>query len=117
MSSGYDTRSASVLTQAEPPDERLRKLPHHPQLPFTLLARLAVDQPTKGQGLGEYLLLDALHRSLAHADQIAAMAVVADAEDESAAAVYRHFDFLNVQARPSRWFLPMRLVDRSWHSP
>ena len=38
------------------------------------LGRLAVDQTTKGQGLGEHLLLDALRRSLTHADQIAAMA-------------------------------------------
>lgn len=107
---GYYTLSASVLTLADLPDELVRKLPRYPQLPVTLLGRLAVDQSTKGQGLGEHLLLDALHRSLAHADQIAAMAVVVDAKDESAAAFYRHFGFLTLQAQPSRLFLPMRLV-------
>ena len=54
--------------------------------------------------------MDALHRSLAHADQIAAMAVVVDAKDESAASFYRHFGFLTLQAQPSRLFVPMRLV-------
>ena len=107
---GYYTLSASVLTLADLPDELARKLPRYPQLPVTLLARLAVDESTKGQGLGEHLLMDALHRSLAHADQIAAMAVVVDAKDESAAAFYRHFGFLTLQAQPSRLFVPMRRV-------
>ena len=71
---------------------------------------VAVDQATKGQGLGEHLLLDALNRSLTHADQIAAMAVVVDAKDESAASFYRRFGFIALQAEPSRLFLPMRLV-------
>ncbi len=107
---GYYTLSASVLTLADLPDDLARKLPRYPQLPVTLLGRLAVDQATKGQGLGEHLLLDALNRSLTHADQIAAMAVVVDARDESAASFYRRFGFIALQAEPSRLFLPMRLV-------
>jgi GNAT superfamily N-acetyltransferase len=107
---GYYTLSASVLTLTDLPDELARKLPRYPQLPVTLLGRLAVDQSTKGQGLGEHLLLDALHRSLAHADQIAAMAVVVDAKDESAAAFYRHFGFIPLQTQPSRLFVPMRSI-------
>jgi len=107
---GYYTLSASVLTLTDLPDEMARKLPRYPQLPVTLLGRLAVDQSTKGQGLGEHLLLDALHRSLAHADQIAAMAVVVDAKDESAAAFYRHYGFIPLQTQPSRLFVPMRSI-------
>ena len=107
---GYYTLSASALTLADLPDELARKLPRYPQLPVTLLGRLAVDQSTKGQGLGEHLLLDALRRSLAHADQIAAMAVVVDAKDESAAAFYRHYGFIPMQTQPSRLFVPMRSI-------
>ena len=107
---GYYTLSASVLTLTDLPDELARKLPRYPQLPVTLLGRLAVDQSAKGQGLGEHLLLDALHRSLAHADQIAAMAVVVDAKDESAAAFYRHYGFIPLQTQPSRLFVPMRSI-------
>jgi GNAT superfamily N-acetyltransferase len=107
---GYYTLSASVLTLTDLPDELARKLPRYPQLPVTLLGRLAVDRSAKGQGLGEHLLLDALQRSLSHADQIAAMAVVVDAKDEAAAAFYRHYGFLTLQARPNRLFVPMRQV-------
>jgi len=38
------------------------------------------------------------------------MAVVVDAKDEAAAAFYRHYGFLTLQAQPSRLFVPMRLV-------
>jgi GNAT superfamily N-acetyltransferase len=107
---GYYTLSASVLTLADLPADLARKLPRYPQLPVTLLGRLAIDQVTKGKGLGEHLLLDALSRSLAHADQIAAMAVVVDAKSEAAAAFYRHYGITTLQAQPSRLFLPMRLV-------
>lgn len=107
---GYYTLSASVLTLDELPDELARRLPRYPQVPVTLLGRLAVDNTTRGQGLGEHLLLDALHRSLAHADQIAALAVVVDAKDEAAAAFYRHYGFVTLQAQPSRLVLPMRVI-------
>jgi GNAT superfamily N-acetyltransferase len=107
---GYYTLSASVLTLADLPDDLARKLPRYPQLPVTLLGRLAVDQATKGRGLGEHLLLDALHRSLAHANQISAMAVVVDAKGEEAARFYGHYGFKPLQAQPSRFFVPMRLV-------
>ncbi|MFO1267703.1 MAG: GNAT family N-acetyltransferase [Rubrivivax sp.] len=107
---GYYTLSASVLTLTDLPDDLARKLPRYPQLPVTLLGRLAVDQSAKGQGLGEHLLLDALRRSLVHADQIAAMAVIVDAKDESAASFYQRYGFLTLQAQPNRLFVPMRSV-------
>ena len=55
-------------------------------------------------------MLDALSRSLTHADQIAAMAVVVEAKNEAASAFYRHYGFAHLQAQPSRLFVPMRLV-------
>jgi predicted GNAT family N-acyltransferase len=107
---GYYTLSASVVTLTDLPDELTRKLPRYPQLPVTLLGRLAVDQSARVQRLGEHLLLDALHRSLTHADQIAAMAVVVDAKDENAAEFYRHYGFIPLQAQPRRLYVPMRVV-------
>jgi predicted N-acetyltransferase YhbS len=77
----------------------------------TLIGRLAVDTRLKGQGVGAYLLMDALHRSLTHAAEIAAMAVVVDAKDDAAAAFYRHFDFKPLQANARRLYLPMKTVE------
>lgn len=38
-------------------------VPRHP-VPVVLLARLAVDRSTHGQGVGQFLLLDAMRRAL-----------------------------------------------------
>ena len=107
---GYYTLSASHIDVAELPDELSKKLPRYPQLPVTLLGRLAVDARCKGQGVGQFLLMDALHRSLGAAAHIAAMAVVVDAKDAAAEAFYKHFDFRPLQRRPNRLFLPMKVV-------
>lgn len=107
---GFYTLSSSVLPLSDLPDAQARKLPRYPQLPVTLLGRLAVDGSAKGQDLGEHLLLDALYRSLAHADQIAAAAVVVDAKDEGAARFYARYGFLPLQSTPGRLFIPMATV-------
>ncbi len=106
---GYYTLSASLVNVSELPATALKKLPRYPQLPVTLLGRLAVDQSVKGKGIGQFLLMDALRRSLEASANIAAMSVVVDAKDDKAEAFYRHFGFLPLQAQ-RRLFLPMKTV-------
>ena len=107
---GYYTLSASQINADEVPLNLLKKLPRYPQLPVTLLGRLAVDQQLKGKGMGEFLLMDALSRTLAASTGIAAMAVLVETKDEAAAAFYDHFGFLPLNALGSRLFLPMKTV-------
>ncbi len=107
---GYYTLSSSVVNAGQLPEALAKGLPRYPQLPVTLLGRLAIDQAVKGQGLGQFMLMDALRRSLAGAAQIAAMAVLVDAKDDAAEAFYRHFSFLPLQQQPRRLFLPMKTV-------
>ncbi len=107
---GYYTLSASLVNTSELPGALAKKLPRYPQLPVTLLGRLAVDQSMKGKGIGQFLLMDALRRSLDAAVNIAAMAVLVDAKDEAAEVFYRHFSLLPLQQRPRRLFLPMKTV-------
>ncbi|WP_372527112.1 GNAT family N-acetyltransferase [Piscinibacter sp.] len=107
---GYYTLSASVIHANDLPEKLSRELPRYPQLPVTLLGRLAVDTPVKGWRIGQFLLMDALWRSLDAAAQIAAMAVVVDAKDKAAEAFYAHFGFTPLQQRPARMFLPMKTV-------
>ena len=107
---GYYTLSASLVNASDLPDTLARKQPRYPQLPVTLLGRTAVDQSMKGRGIAQFLLKDALRRSLEAAASIAAMAVVVDARDDAAAAFYRHFSFLPLHEQPRRLFLPMKTV-------
>jgi GNAT superfamily N-acetyltransferase len=107
---GYYTLSASAVGVADIAADLAKTLPRYPQLPVTLLGRLAVDQGLRGQGMGEFLLMDALQRSLSRAADVAAMAVVVDAKDEAAAAFYAHFEFRPLHSSPSRLYLPMKSV-------
>lgn len=105
----YTLSSASVDHDAWPP-ELARRLPRYPQMPVTLLGRLAVDANHQGGGHGKRLLMDALYRSWQASQQIASMAVIVDAIDERACAFYQAFDFLVFPDQDLRLFLPMATI-------
>ena len=107
---GYYTLSAFGIDLHNLPDNVVKKLPSYPVVPVTLLGRLAVDQHFRGQGAGEFLLVDALLRAYTQSSQIAAAAVVVDAIDEHAVRFYRHFGFTPFPDAPTRLFLPMKTV-------
>lgn len=88
------------------------KLPRYPEVPATLLGRLAISQAFKGRRLGEFLLLDGLYRGWQQSKQVASVAVIVDAKDESARRFYEHFGFLSLPSTPNRLFLPMKVIDR-----
>lgn len=107
---GYYTLSAISVDVGELPEETARRLPGYPEMPAILLGRLAVDQAFRGQGLGGWLLVDALYRAFRQSDSLGAAAVIVDALDESAAAFYEHYGFRRFPDRPDRLFLPMNTI-------
>ncbi|MEA3238218.1 MAG: GNAT family N-acetyltransferase, partial [Candidatus Bipolaricaulota bacterium] len=70
------------------------------------------DRTYRGRGLGEFLLMDALHRSLKQTGEIASFAVVVDAVNEDARTFYLHFGFLPFPDREDRLFLPMKTIEK-----
>jgi GNAT superfamily N-acetyltransferase len=107
---GYYTLSASAVDLSAWPPQLAKKLPRYPAVPVVLLGRLAVDQKRRGQKLGEFLLIDALSKALANADQVAAVAVIVDAINDEAACFYRHYDFQQFPEQPHKLLLPMRTI-------
>jgi GNAT superfamily N-acetyltransferase len=107
---GYYTLSAISIVLDDLPSQISRKLPHYPLVPATLLGRLAVDSGHHGLGLGNYLLMDALYRSLRHSTEIASFAVVVDAIDEQAARFYSHYEFQAFPTQARRLFLTMKKI-------
>jgi GNAT superfamily N-acetyltransferase len=63
------------------------------EVPVILLARLAVDRKTQGQGVGKVLLRDAIRRTLQVADQVGVRALLVHALHEDARNFYLRFDF------------------------
>jgi GNAT superfamily N-acetyltransferase len=85
------------------------KLPRYP-IPVVLLGRLAVDQETKGQGLGEFLLFDALRRASRLADELGIYAVEVYALNEQARNFYKKYEFIELSDDPFHLHLPMKTI-------
>lgn len=107
---GYYTLSSTSIILSELPIEITKKLPKYPNVPATLLGRLAVDKKYSGKGLGEMLLMDALYRSFQN--EIATAAVVVDVKDNEnkVRSFYEHFDFIQFPNSPYRLFLLMKTI-------
>jgi len=71
-----------------------------------LIARLAIDERYKGKGLGEWLLIDALHKLLAASDAVAFPVVIVDAKD-GARDFYEKYGFKAFQDAENKLFIPI----------
>jgi predicted GNAT family N-acyltransferase len=101
----YTLANSSVSFEAVP-----IKLPRHP-IPTLLLARLAVDVSQRGQRLGEFLLFDALRRSLDIAKNAALFAVEVDAY-QTAIPFYTKYGFQPFLDNAQHLFLPIKHVEQ-----
>jgi predicted GNAT family N-acyltransferase len=109
---GFYTLSQYSVDLVKLPEEIAKRLPKYPEVPATLLGRLAVRESFRGQKLGEFLLIDALHRCLRNSSEVASAAVVVDAKDQAAQRFYEHFEFMSLPDTPGRLFLPMRTIEK-----
>lgn len=91
---GFYTLSAASIQLAEVPPELAKRLPRYPRLPATLLGRLATDVAARGVGLGQFMLVDALHRAVR--SEIASFAFVVEAKDEGASRFYEREGFIRL---------------------
>ena len=106
----YYTLSSRQLTLEQLPPEIAKKAGKYGYVGVTLLGRLAVDEKCRGTGLGSLALMNALHRSLVAAKDVASWAVFVDAIDSEAAAFYRKYGFLELPEDKLKLFLPMRTI-------
>lgn len=109
---GYYTLSSIGIFPGELPDELIRRLPRYPVLPGILLGRLAVDRSCQSMGIGLYILIDALKRSLMVSNQIGIVAVIVDAKDENAVKFYEHFGFIKLPENSHRLFLSVSTIQK-----
>jgi GNAT superfamily N-acetyltransferase len=89
---------------------KAERLPRFP-IPAVLLARLAVDERVQGQGLGSFLLEEALGLTLqlARSGPVAFRLLVTDAIDKDAARLYERFGLAPLgDAFPCRMVLDLK---------
>ena len=83
-----------------------QKLPRYP-VPCFRLGRLAVHSPHHGLGLGRLLMGCVVARCLEARKQVAAYALVVDAQGEEAKVFYAHYGFTPCQSNPMILYLPL----------
>lgn len=101
---GYYTLAYGSVSGEEAPMAVKAGLARHP-IPVILLARLAVDQLEKGQGLGKGLLKDALLRTVQAAEIAGLRAVMVHAKDDAARHFYEKHDFVSSPLNAYQLFL------------
>lgn len=101
---GFVTLAIRVMTPKEElPAEMQKRLPR--SVPGYTLARLAIDKTAQGQGLGEYLLLDAMERAFRAADAVGGYTLFVDAKD-GAGSFYQKYGFVPFLDDPDTLVLP-----------
>jgi len=108
---GYYSLAAGSIDRASLPPSEAKRFPKFP-IPVGRLARLAVDLRARGLGLGEHLLMDALHRFFRTGDSIGMVAALVDAKDERAKCFYQRYEFDSLPDHPLTLWLPMKSVKR-----
>jgi len=106
---GYYSISAGAIDRDNLPARAAKRFPSFP-VPVARLARLAVDQKFQGRGLGEDLLLDALHRVLRAAGDIGIVAILLEAKHEKAKRFYARYEFESLPDQPLTLWLPMAAI-------
>ena len=82
-------------------------------IPVVLLARLAVDRDEQGQGIGSWMLLEALTRSAEAADIIGVRAVLVHALDERARGFYERAGFEPSPTHPLHLLMLVKDIRRT----
>jgi GNAT superfamily N-acetyltransferase len=108
---GYYSLSAASFEKDELPPTQAKRLPHYP-VPAAILGRLAVDRDHQGRGLGEILLLDAIHRVVRASATLAVYAIVVDAKNERAVAFHGRYGFRAFASAQRRLFLPLATFEK-----
>ena len=107
---GFYTLTATAVKLTALPPETIKKLPKYPLIPATLLGRLAISLEYRGKGLGEYLLIDALKRSLEASRVVGSAAVIVDAKDSKGVRFYERYGFTPLPEQMRRLFIAMKTI-------
>lgn len=106
---GFYTLSSSSVAFENVSAEILRRLPRHP-MPVVHLGRMGVDRSEQGKGWGEFLLVDALKRSLLIAEHVGVHAVEVVAKNERAKDFYLKHGFKPLAEDQLHLYLPIKTI-------
>ena len=112
---GFYSLCPASLEYSRAPEIVRKGLARH-DLPVFRLARLAVNRPFQGQGLGGQLLLAAGRRCLLAATEVGGVALLIDAKNERAAKWYASNGAVPLADAPMSLLLPLATVEAALES-
>ena len=109
---GYYTLSSASVGLEKLPANLQKKLPRYPQIPATLMGRLAIDLSARGRRLGETLLFDAMFRALDASQTVASFALLVDALDVEPDPLpfYEQYGFERLDSGSRSLYVPMKTI-------
>lgn len=105
----YAARSGQVAWDDLPDDKTRRRLPRYP-IPVFHLARLAVDRTAQGKGLGETLLMHALHNAVRLSSAMGIYAVEVSATNDTARNFYLKYGFSPLEDAPRHLYISIKAL-------
>lgn len=104
---GYYALTAASITQEEATARAAKGMPR-PPIPTALLARLAIDKSVQGHGVGAWLLLDAMLRTMTAAESVGIRVLLVHAIDGTAHRFYQHHGFEASSTNPRNLHMLMK---------
>ncbi|MFA7157197.1 MAG: GNAT family N-acetyltransferase [Bacilli bacterium] len=108
---GYFTLATAEVTFDLIPDELLSSLPKYP-IPVIRIARLAVGKTHQHNGVGKFLLKEALLKILFASQSVGIYAIIVDAK-ESSVEFYKKFGFIPLKNNEKTLFIVLETIKRA----
>jgi GNAT superfamily N-acetyltransferase len=110
---GYYTVTTIRIDPGELPQGMIRayRLPATRDIPGSLVARLAVSENVKGQGVGKLMLFDAMARCAQVSRDIGGVAIVVDAMNDNLVSYYTQFGFSQFEPGSRKLFIMMDTIE------
>lgn len=106
---GYYALATATAQRTALPSARLRRqMPD--EIPLFLIGRLALDASLHGQGIGTFLLADAIRRCLAVSEIAGVRAIISHAVDDAAMGFYQRHGFIQSPLGPRVMVLPIEIA-------
>jgi len=102
---GFFTLASCEVVAVELPPEYAKKYPR--KAPAAKLARLAVARDRQRQRYGGLMMVDAMRRTLAVAENIGIIGFFVDAKNQGAREYYEQYGFVALPDHPLALFLPL----------
>lgn len=111
---GFFTLASCEIFAEKLPRKYAKKYPS--KAPAAKLARLAVAKNRQRQGLGAYMMINAIERVIKVSQQLGIIGFFVDAKDNEAKAYYQQFGFIPLPDNPLDLFLPLATLKKAYDS-